>query len=240
MKKYLTEEERKAARRESQRKWAEKNKEKISKRQAEYCQINKEKIAKRQAEYYKNNKEKKAAYNAEWRQKNKEKIAEWRQKNKEKIAKQQAEWYQNNKEKILERRAEYYQNNKEKIAEYNAEYNQNNKEKIAKRNSEYGGKYRLTPFGRASNLLKAYSRSDKKYNRGECTLTPDWIIEHIFSQPCHYCGRTDWLKIGCDRIDNSLPHIPDNVVPCCTECNTKRGTTPYEEYLKLVGKSNAD
>lgn len=184
MKKYLTEEERKAARRESQRKWAEKNKEKISKRQAEYCQINKEKIAKRQAEYY--------------------------------------------------------QNNKEKIAEYNAEYNQNNKEKIAKRNSEYGGKYRLTPFGRASNLLKAYSRSDKKYNRGECTLTPDWIIEHIFSQPCHYCGRTDWLKIGCDRIDNSLPHIPDNVVPCCTECNTKRGTTPYEEYLKLVGKSNAD
>ena len=149
-------------------------------------------------------------------------------------------WHQHNKEKIAEKKAEYdakyRQNNKEKIAKQKTEYRQNNKEKFA----EYEVKYRLTPKGRANNLLKAYRQTDKKYNRGECTLTADWIIQNIFSKPCHYCGKTDWHELGCDRIDNSLPHTPDNVVPCCDKCNKKRGTTPFGEYLKLVGKSNTD
>ena len=74
------------------------------------------------------------------------------------------------------------------------------------------------------------------YNRGECTLTPDWIVEHIFNQPCHYCGKTDWTKMGCDRIDNSLPHTQDNVVPCCAECNRKKARYSYDEYMKMIGK----
>lgn len=82
-------------------------------------------------------------------------------------------------------------------------------------------KNQSTPKGRAVNLLTSYRQSDKKYGRGECTLTADWIVENIFSQPCHYCGRTDWTKMGCNRIDNSLPHTPDNCVPCCHACNLK-------------------
>lgn len=142
IKKYNTEEERKAARRESQRKWAEKNK---------------------------------------------EKIAEWRL------------------------------SNKEHIAEYNAEYRQANKERLAKRLLEW----LKTKKGRASHLINSYKRNDKKYNRGECTLTPEWIIEHIFTQPCAHCGETDWRELGCNRLDNSLPHTPDNVEPCCLKCNLK-------------------
>ena len=126
----------------------------------------------------------------------------------------------------------YYQTNKEKIAEQKAEYRQNNKEKIAEHNAEY----KSTPKGRAANLLSKYRYNDEKYNRGECTLTADWIIEHIFSQPCAYCGKTDWTKMGCDRIDNSLPHTPDNVVPCCLKCNIKKQKIPYDEYMRLIGK----
>ena len=121
-------------------------------------------------------------------------------------------------------------------AEYQAEYYQNNKEKIAEQKAEYQVEYRSTPKGRAGTLLGTYKQSDKKQNRGECTLTADWIVENIFNQPCHYCGKTDWHELGCDRIDNSLPHTPDNVVPCCCECNKKRGTTPYDEYMKMIGK----
>lgn len=120
--------------------------------------------------------------------------------------------------------------------EYHAEYYQNNKEKIAEQKAEYQVEYRSTPKGRAGSLLSIYKQSDKRYNRGECTLTADWIVENIFSQPCHYCGETDWKELGCDRIDNNLPHTPDNVVSCCTECNRKRGTTPYDEYMRLIGK----
>ena len=127
--------------------------------------------------------------------------------------------------------------NKEHIAEYNAVYNAewrlDNKEHIA----EYNAEYHQTQKGRANQLFNNYRRNDKDANRGECTLTADWIIEHIFSQPCHYCGETDWKELGCDRIDNSLPHTPDNVVPCCAECNIKKMHKPYDEFMKLIGKT---
>ena len=126
-------------------------------------------------------------------------------------------YYQSNKEKLLAKhaakKAEYYQANKEKIAEYYA-----------------------TPKGRAGNLVGTYKQEDNKYNRGECTITAEWVIEHIFNQPCHYCGKTDWHELGCDRIDNSLPHTPDNVVPCCTDCNKKKARYSYDEFMKMIGK----
>ena len=162
--------------------------------------------------------------------------AKYYQSNKEKIAKQKAEYYQDNKEKILEQKVEYYQDNKEKKAAYNAEYYQTNKEKIAEQRAEYNAEYYSTPKGRANSLVNGYRRLDKNANRGECTLTADWIAEHIFSQPCHYCGETDWHELGCDRIDNTLPHAPENVVPCCYHCNCKKGVTPYDEYMRLIGK----
>ena len=143
---------------------------------------------------------------------------------------------ENHKAERAEYDAEYYQKNKEKIAKRHADYNQNKKEKIL----EHQAEYRSTKKGRANNLLSTYRKSDKKNNRGECTLTADWIVKNIFSQPCRYCGETDWMKLGCDRIDNNLPHTPENCVPCCWECNSKRGTTPYEEYLELICNSQTD
>lgn len=82
-------------------------------------------------------------------------------------------------------------------------------------------KYKSTLKGRANNLLYGYRREDKKYNRGNCTLTADWIVNNIFTQPCVHCGETDWRKLGCNRLDNSLPHIPENVESCCFSCNYK-------------------
>jgi len=86
---------------------------------------------------------------------------------------------------------------------------------------KYQKKYRNTPMGRAFYILNNYIREDKKHNRGESDLTPEWIVENIFSQPCVYCGETDWHMIGCNRINNDLPHTKDNVEPCCFACNNK-------------------
>ena len=126
-------------------------------------------------------------------------------------------YYQRHRERIIESVAEYRQNNKEKIAEHKAEYYQNNIDYFAK----YRNDTRSTPLGRANYLLDNYRRADKDANRGECTLTAEWIVEHIFTQPCAHCGKAGWKIIGCNRLDNSLPHTPDNVEPCCWECNTK-------------------
>lgn len=111
-------------------------------------------------------------------------------------------YYLRNREKCLENARRRYLEKKEEIKEYHRQYNK-------------------TPYGRALNLVSTYNQSDKKYGRGECTLTADWVVENIFSKQCS-CGESDWHKLGCNRINNDLPHTPDNVEPCCTECNKKR------------------
>lgn len=111
------------------------------------------------------------------------------------------------------------------------EYNKSKEKRLL-----YMEQYIKTQIGRASNLASAYKQNDIENNRGESTLTKEWIVENIFSKLCHYCGESDWTKLGCDRIDNSKPHTPENVVPCCFECNRKRKNIPYDEYLKKVGK----
>lgn len=165
-------------------------------------------------------------------------------KNKDKVLEQQKQHYQENREKKLEQQKQYYQENKDRLLEQKNQYKKEHKEQIKQyyqdnKNEiiEKQKQYYKTKFGRASNLVKAYRREDKKYNRGECTLTPQWVVDNIFSgQKCHYCKETDWTKLGCDRIDNSLPHTSDNVVCCCKECNIKKGTKSYEEFIKENGK----
>lgn len=115
-----------------------------------------------------------------------------------------------------------------------------NKEKVLSSNRRYNHYIRSTKKGRARNLLDGYNHCDKKYNRGKCTLTAQWIIENIFNgQKCVYCGEDDWTKLGCDRKNNDLPHTPENVVCCCKSCNKKKGTKSYEEFKKMLGERNS-
>lgn len=126
----------------------------------------------------------------------------------------------------------YYNNHTEKMKEYRKKYNSENKELINERGKLYYAKHKTefserakryikTKFGRATILLTRYNSADIEKGRGKGDLTAEWIVENIFTQPCPYCGETDWRKIGCNRIDNSKPHTMDNVEPCCGECNIK-------------------
>ncbi len=153
-------------------------------------------------------------------------------KHRDEILEKRHKNYQENKEKIKA----YREENKEKIAEIQKKWKNKNKEHVAEYNAQYYSEFSITPRGRAFNLVGSYRSEDKKHGRGECTLTADWIVENIFTKPCHYCGETEWTKIGCDRIDNSLPHTPENVVPCCCDCNKKRRRKTYEDFMKLIGK----
>lgn len=178
-------------------------------------------------------KEERREYNRKYYQANKERL-------KEQLKQYRKEYYKEyrneNAEKIKEYNKEYWKqyrkDNAERIKEQNKEYYKDNAEHYKQYYKEYNKQYLQTPMGRALNLLRAYNQADKKYNRGKGNLTAKWIVENIFSQPCHYnCGESDWKKMGCDRIDNSKPHTMDNVVPCCAECNIKRGNKTYEEFL---------
>lgn len=151
-----------------------------------------------------NKKEKKHEYNKKYYQKNKEKIKE-----------QARRWAKNHQKEKSEYNKQYYDENKENIKECQKKYYNENKENW-KKYQKYD-----TPIGRASTLVRSYNYADKEHNRGKCTLTAQWIVENIFTKPCVHCGKTGWDKLGCNRINNALPHTPDNVEPCCFECNVK-------------------
>lgn len=131
-----------------------------------------------------------------------------------------------------ERDKKYYQEHKDHYRDYKKEYN---KKYYQEHNyGEYHKEYNKTQKGRARFLVRDYKRNDKNANRGECTLTSDWIIKNIFTKQCVYCGESDWHELGCDRKDNSKPHTEDNVVPCCRHCNAKKGTMNYDQYMLLL------
>lgn len=80
---------------------------------------------------------------------------------------------------------------------------------------------RHNPIYRAKSLLCKYNIRDRNNGLGKGDLTPEWIVENIFTKPCAHCGKKGWDVIGCNRLDNTKPHTMDNVEPCCGECNVK-------------------
>ena len=113
------------------------------------------------------------------------------------------------------------------------------KSKLLEKGKEYNKQYYQTPMGRAVHLSSGYRQSDKDANRGECTLTPEWIVDNIFSKPCAHCGKTGWDIIGCNRLDNSKPHTMDNVEPCCKKCNDKLNGNEFKQKMSEIGKKNS-
>ena len=63
-------------------------------------------------------------------------------------------------------------------------------------------------------------------------LTKECILELIL-KGCSYCGDTT-LRPTLDRIDNSLGHTEENVVPACIRCNFTRRDMPYKAWLNFA------
>lgn len=154
-----------------------------------------------------------------------EKWKKWYEKHKEEyLEKKKAykkEYYEKNKEEILIKHKEYRKEHKEEKSLRDKKWRENNQDKIIE--------YRNSKYGRAAILIATYRATDKKQNRGECTLTVEELVE-MFNNGCIYCGETDYHKLGADRIDNSKPHTKENCVPCCRHCNCQRGTKDFQEF----------
>lgn len=69
-------------------------------------------------------------------------------------------------------------------------------------------------FGRASRRAET---------RGKTWELSRETYETLVEQPCDYCGDPTGDGVGLDRLDNTRGYEPDNVVPCCGDCNMLRG-----------------
>lgn len=151
------------------------------------------------------------------------------------IAKYGEEAWKIEKEKRKAYQAQYYQKNKERKLSSLKEYRKTSE--FAEWRKEYDKKYRKTQKGRAHHLRSAYIQTDRVKGYGECTITEEWIIENIFNSKCVYCGDSVWEHLGTDRIDNSLPHTPENCICACKKCNEERAdrytVEEFVNYRKL-------
>lgn len=86
---------------------------------------------------------------------------------------------------------------------------------------------------RIIRMCGAYKLRDKRKGLSN-DIDSEWLIGFC-QQPCFYCGDT--RRVGVDRIDNSLGHTKDNVVPCCCDCNCARMNNFTHEEMKILGKT---
>jgi len=93
-------------------------------------------------------------------------------------------------------------------------------------------KYCRTDKGKSISILKAYENHDKKHNRDTDLKSED--ILNILRTPCTYCG---FPSTGFDRINNSLGHTKENVVPCCKECNVARMDNFSHKEMFILGQT---
>ena len=133
-------------------------------------------------------------------------------------------YYEANKEVIIERQTTYYEANKEAILEQLKVYRKVNKEAIAKRDK---ARYR-TPKGKFNGIKKKAKERNINFS-----LPFELYESQLWGKPCHYC-EGDIEITGLDRKDNNRGYVPDNVVPCCYDCNTKKGTKPYQDFIAEV------
>ena len=60
-------------------------------------------------------------------------------------------------------------------------------------------------------------------------------FKNLWQQPCIYCGD-DIKTIGIDRINSNLGYFRDNVVACCTICNTMKLALPRSLFIEHCNK----
>jgi hypothetical protein len=62
-------------------------------------------------------------------------------------------------------------------------------------------------------------------------------FDRLTKRECVYCGH-DGVN-GIDRVDNTKGYVRGNVVSCCRQCNTAKGTgsvTDFFEWIRRVAK----
>jgi hypothetical protein len=106
---------------------------------------------------------------------------------------------------------------------------------------------KVLPFGQAAaNGLYLRYQIKAREREIEFSLDKDLFLV-LTKQPCYYCGcppaqtatsnsllAGDYQYNGIDRVDSSRGYEPNNVVPCCYECNRGKAARSVEEFIAWV------
>lgn len=104
-------------------------------------------------------------------------------------------------------------------------------------------------FGEAcfNRVYRQYKRDSRRRNY-EFSLDKI-IFKKLTTSNCFYCGVEprqisrkksaygDYIYNGIDRIDSSKGYTIDNVVPCCSICNTAKMSRTQEDFINWIKKA---
>jgi len=217
--------------RKADKRYREKNKEKISKKGKEYYQKNKENILKQQKEYSDENREKVRSTNRKSYN-----------KHKDKTIKKQLEYYHKNKKEISKKRKIYRGKNKDKINKINKIYMSKPESKEKRRNYERSKKYRIGVNKRI--------RKRKKIDKSFAIQTRLRRLVHLALQRELRGGKNGTSKrygINYKKIIEHLKPFPkdlskyeiDHIHPVVSfQFINKDGSTNFEEIKKAFAPEN--
>lgn len=118
-----------------------------------------------------------------------------------------------------EYRRRYYADHKERMKEQIRQHYLRNKPAARARYR----KYAKTTKGRY-----AIYRNGAKRRGITFSITLD-DFSRIVASPCYYCGEGGY---GVDRIDSAVGYFPENIVPCCSECNWMKQSSSREDFIR--------
>lgn len=190
-----------------------------------YRMKNKEKIKKRQREHAEKNKEKISEYQKEWRKKNAEHLKVYREKNKDKIRQFNKKYWAENKEYAKQQVNKWRKEN----AEYIREYRIKNRD----RDREQQRKWVKSERGRKLSMTKTNSYRAKKKALINDFTAKNWssCIEY-FDHSCAYCGKYSEAleQEHFIPVYNGGHFTKNNILPACRTCNASKNNRDYFEW----------
>jgi hypothetical protein len=117
-----------------------------------------------------------------------------------------------------EARRRYYARNKARVNAACTQWFRNNKSRVARTNSR-----------NVNRKIAAYQKSANKRSIGWHISDQEAI--NCFRSACYYCGADPSPLNGIDRVDNFGEYVDSNTVPCCSTCNTMKGSFSIDAFL---------
>lgn len=88
---------------------------------------------------------------------------------------------------------------------------------------------RQTPRGKFETYRDCAARKELQFELTIQDFQDNW------NKNCHYCGDAI-PTIGFDRLDSNKGYIKDNLVLCCTTCNTMKSNLDTSTFLLFCKK----
>lgn len=132
----------------------------------------------------------------------------------------------NNKERNKQISKKYYDSHKDECHILQKKYYKEQHEVILIRAKDYRDTHKELC------LLNSYKNGARR--RGLDFLLTDDEFYILIKQTCFYCGIAPSPCNGVDRMNNDLGYFKDNVVTCCSECNSAKSKRPFLNFLNWV------